>query len=467
VRVQQPEGAQKIEGVVKPGKAKLRSWLLIGVGVLGVVGTVVLIVSQWGTLQPGQATVIGGLGVLAAAGITFFSQHLSRISEATRSEISLCEQQDARTQTDRRERDRALHDRYATAANQLAHEAPSVRLGGVYSLRSLADDWHSLGNDDERQVCIDLLRAHLRLRRAVNAVSEGADAAAAQSRDAEDRYAILRIIANRANLPEDDPRSWVSADTDMQQAALSRLDFPFAKLVGVKLERADLTYGSLDGADLSGAWLNRADLSDATLRGAKLTGANLSYAKLTGANLEEADLSGAALSGANLRGANLNKAKLNGAKLDHANLESAKLMGADLSNATLTPEAHLDNAVLTGAILIGANLKDAYLIGAQLANANFSNAKLNGAHLDRANLKDADLTKAGLTSAVLDDVDLTGAILREATMTDADLNRTRLTRADVTGASLKRVDLTRVRDLTGVDLDTARDLTGAKLSSRT
>jgi hypothetical protein len=69
---------------VKLDKAKWRSWLLIGVGVLGVFGAIVLIVSQWGTLQPGQAAVIGGLGVLGAAGITFFSQHLTRISEVSR-----------------------------------------------------------------------------------------------------------------------------------------------------------------------------------------------------------------------------------------------------------------------------------------------------------------------------------------------------------------------------------------------
>lgn len=48
--------------------------------------------------------------------------------------------------------------RYTTAAEQLGHEKAAVRLAGVYAMARLADDWA-----EERQVCIDVLCAYLRM----------------------------------------------------------------------------------------------------------------------------------------------------------------------------------------------------------------------------------------------------------------------------------------------------------------
>ncbi|WP_405593916.1 hypothetical protein OG741_37460 [Streptomyces sp. NBC_01410] len=49
-------------------------------------------------------------------------------------------------------------DRYTTAAEQLGHDKAAVRLAGVYALARLADDW-----EEQRQVCIDVLCAYLRM----------------------------------------------------------------------------------------------------------------------------------------------------------------------------------------------------------------------------------------------------------------------------------------------------------------
>lgn len=51
-----------------------------------------------------------------------------------------------------------LADRYTTAAEQLGHQQAAVRLAGVYALARLADDW-----EEQRQVCIDVLCACLRM----------------------------------------------------------------------------------------------------------------------------------------------------------------------------------------------------------------------------------------------------------------------------------------------------------------
>jgi hypothetical protein len=57
-----------------------------------------------------------------------------------------------------REKSKLLNERFAAAAEQLAHESDQVRLAGVYALAGLADDW-----DEGRQKCVELLISHLRL----------------------------------------------------------------------------------------------------------------------------------------------------------------------------------------------------------------------------------------------------------------------------------------------------------------
>ncbi|MGB3440195.1 MAG: pentapeptide repeat-containing protein [Actinophytocola sp.] len=57
-----------------------------------------------------------------------------------------------------REKSKLLNERFAAAAEQLAHERAQVRLAGVYALAGLADDW-----DEGRQRCVEVLIAYLRL----------------------------------------------------------------------------------------------------------------------------------------------------------------------------------------------------------------------------------------------------------------------------------------------------------------
>jgi hypothetical protein len=52
----------------------------------------------------------------------------------------------------------AFAKRYQDAATQLGHDKAAVRLAGVYAMARLADDWR-----DQRQSCIDVLCAYLRM----------------------------------------------------------------------------------------------------------------------------------------------------------------------------------------------------------------------------------------------------------------------------------------------------------------
>lgn len=55
-----------------------------------------------------------------------------------------------------------LHDRYAKAVEQLADDKVTIRLGGVYVLAALAEDWRERDNYRQQQVCVDMLCSYLR-----------------------------------------------------------------------------------------------------------------------------------------------------------------------------------------------------------------------------------------------------------------------------------------------------------------
>jgi hypothetical protein len=57
------------------------------------------------------------------------------------------------------QRTQTLNERFSAAAGQLGSDKPSaVRLAGVYAMAGLADDW-----EDDRQTCVDMLCAYLRM----------------------------------------------------------------------------------------------------------------------------------------------------------------------------------------------------------------------------------------------------------------------------------------------------------------
>ncbi|MDX3190286.1 hypothetical protein PV458_17900 [Streptomyces sp. MN03-5084-2B] len=100
-----------------------------------------------------------------------------------------------------------FNERLSSAAEQLAHNSPAVRLTGVYALAGLADDW-----DDKRQVCVDVLCGYLR-------VSRDAD----KPGEAEVRKAVLRTIRER--VAETARPSWRSLDFDFTGLVFDNADF--------------------------------------------------------------------------------------------------------------------------------------------------------------------------------------------------------------------------------------------------
>ncbi|MFC8095444.1 pentapeptide repeat-containing protein [Streptomyces sp. NPDC057301] len=85
-----------------------------------------------------------------------------------------------------------LAERYTTAAEQLGHDQAAVRLAGVYALARLADDWA-----EQRQVCIDVLCAYLRMPYEPDHTAQGHKAG-----EREVRQTIIRVIRDHLQDPE-------------------------------------------------------------------------------------------------------------------------------------------------------------------------------------------------------------------------------------------------------------------------
>jgi hypothetical protein len=167
-------------------------------------------------------------------------------------------------------------ERFGQAAEMLGSERPATRIGGVYALAALADEWR-----DNRQQCIDLLCGYMRtpiqgIERGYQTSSTGSrrdieppphtprellprphqspvkfahlwatyrsqrtrigalytDTASAD--EIEVRRAVLSSIARGTRRPTDDPTSWSSMSFDLSRCYLEGIDFEncrFLKIV--------------------------------------------------------------------------------------------------------------------------------------------------------------------------------------------------------------------------------------------
>jgi hypothetical protein len=113
-----------------------------------------------------------------------------------------------------RDDQRLFTDRFQAAAEQLGHEQPAVRLAGVHAMARLADDW-----DEQRQTCIDVLCAYLRLP--PMARTQPAPVAATPPEELEIRQTIVRLIGDHLRIdPSDETRvGWHGHDFDFTGVA--------------------------------------------------------------------------------------------------------------------------------------------------------------------------------------------------------------------------------------------------------
>jgi hypothetical protein len=158
-----------------------------------------------------------------------------------------------------REDARSFNERFGSATAQLGHEKSAVRLAGVYAVAGLADDWEA-----QRQVCVDVLCAYLRMPY---------DAANAPLGEAEVRRTIMRTIADHPRANASKTVSWTGLDLDFTGAVLEAASFVRANFrnSAVLFDRATFT-----GRRTT---FHKAKIEDATLffRRATFEGNDLSF----------------------------------------------------------------------------------------------------------------------------------------------------------------------------------------------
>lgn len=322
---------------------------LIGIGGgIGGFGAALLLGVPAGFSQP-LATFLAGFGAVSAGVLAYVNGERSRALADGQHKEDATRERERHAEDSRRAQASTLRDRYATIAAQIADGSPAIRQAGVYALTALADDWHAFGEDDERQVCINLLQWYLRVPIPPDPNAPGPEAepvvpdpnpSGSDPVEREIRQTIVGLIAHRRRLPENSRKSWRRASFDLSRVSLSGCN-----LSGLDLSGLDLISASLDYVDLS-----LSNLSGSDLRDADLTKANLSYLNVDTPRsgkpmiLIRAVLPGAAMYRSRLAGADLTDADLSGADLGNSLLSRADLSGTDLRGADLA-ETVLTNVI--------------------------------------------------------------------------------------------------------------------------
>ncbi|MFE4678206.1 pentapeptide repeat-containing protein [Streptomyces sp. NPDC056723] len=172
-----------------------------------------------------------------------------------------------------------LAERYTTAADQLGHDKPAVRLAGVYALARLADDWK-----EQRQVCIDVLCAYLRMPYEPDPSLPGH-----KEGEREVRHTIIRVIRDHLLKPQA-RNSWSACDLDFTGAIFDGCDLSLSHFHG-KVSFGDATFSggtvSFGDATFSGGTVSfgGATLSGSTVHfGGGTTG--FGAARFNGATFE-------------------------------------------------------------------------------------------------------------------------------------------------------------------------------------
>ena len=220
-------------------------------------------------------TIAAGTGGVFALLLAFRRQRSTEIIATETREAREREYEQRDRAADASERDaeqRRITELYTKAADQLGHEKAAVRLAGVYAMARVADNW-----DEQRQVCIDVLCAYLRMPYEPDTASEKH-----REGEREVRLTIIRIIRDHLQDPSA-PTTWCGRDLDFTNAMFDGGDFTGAKFTGgkVSFDGAKFTGGvvSFDTAEFTGG--------DVSFAGAEFISGNVSFnhAKFTDGNV--------------------------------------------------------------------------------------------------------------------------------------------------------------------------------------
>ncbi|HEX6355253.1 pentapeptide repeat-containing protein [Actinophytocola sp.] len=227
-------------------------------------------------------SVVAGVGGVVALVVAYRKQRIGEVVEA-------------------RERVKVLNERFASACSQIGHEKPTVRLAGIYAMASLADEWL-----EQRQVCIDVLCAYLRIP-----YEPALDSPWYHDEESEVRLSITSVISD--HLRPGAPVGWQGHEFNLVRAVLRSADFAGIQVTGgrfyLSLTRFPAGRTAFDGMHVSGGevWFGGAEFTGGTVNfdnaefsggrvqfdGATFTGGEVTFrgAKFTGGEVDLSNVS--------------------------------------------------------------------------------------------------------------------------------------------------------------------------------
>ncbi|WP_456029985.1 pentapeptide repeat-containing protein [Rothia dentocariosa] len=437
----------KTENFVSKHFVRLLVWLAVSGGALAIFGPWLLYVAGWtgetdANLRLHILYVTGGTIAVLGLVETHRKNTTDRIKaeadiqnyQASQSHQSKTLDEQARqfTETIAKEREKIEADkakneqdhirqvhagrrsRYTTAIEQLSNDKASIRLGGVYTLVGLVDEWLAdeiaIPNIEERrkegQVIINNLCAYIRspfllAERAVQLDEPYAkDLQNDFDGDKEKFDADKRSFTQEKSALEEERQIRQSIIKEMREhlhndeglVHWSYFDYDFSNAYFFYF--TDFTRSHFDGSlNFTGAEFTEADFS-----GAEFTqNADFSKAEFTKANFFRAEFTKA-----NFFRAEFTEADFSGAEFtQNADFSKAEFTKVSFSGAEFTQNAHFTGAKFTqNAHFSGAEFTEANFFRAEFTKANFSgaeftqNAHFTGAKFTQsANFYEAKFTR--------------------------------------------------------------------------
>ena len=365
--------------------------------------------------------------------------------------------------------------RYAKAIEQLADDKSAIRLGGVYTLAKLVDDWlddeKTLPSMEKRrqegQIIIDSLCAYIRSSfplaerhdeltlsyeeyqqkyRDKNPVTQSVENSADNSTPKAKHQENKQSSQSREEFVRD--KSLFREEQEVRQTILSeikkRLNGGEVKRENGKNEIKPGTWSYFEYDFLNtvffyrvgfrnsyfGASLNFSGAEftgNTTFSGAKFTrNVNFSGAKFTG----DADFSEAEFTEANFSKAKFTEASFFGTEFTKAKFSKAKCTEASFSGAEFTGYASFSGAGFTEASFSGAEFTGyANFSWAEFTEADFSRAEFTEADFSRAKFTEADFSRAKFTKAHFSGTEFT----KDADFSEVKFTQAKFTQAEFTG----------------------------------
>ena len=275
---------------------------------------------------------------------------MSRQADAALNQSRASEKQaDAALEKNKNESNRIAGERFSDGIKMLAQNnekskpAIAARIGGIYALQSLANNYISQYAVQVVKILVAYVRVNVQLTKIPVNDSEmhflGKDVKAA--------FEVLAQLLDAHDKSPEKKLELSDNDLDFSNCDFSRLYLDYKQVSGLR-------HYKWQKADLRGSDLRCADFRKAQLQGAQLRGATLCGANLEGAYLYNADL----------RGANL-RAESEHEKNGRTNLRDADLRRADLRGAAF-PNADLSRASVGAVKLQDTDLREVILSGAEI-----------------------------------------------------------------------------------------------------